>query len=288
MRSKKKALGGCVVVSVLLTTGCATESIFGDKGITSAAGEGPGYYAGLEEGVYSISRADWKRWFDGNRAGIVDIQSKIAKIKTGQLNAGCIGQDVHTCVATLAQTLAMADDYLVSSLYKPDTVDVNGNVLFERAIFVSGFLPGKRTLTNTENKLRFDIRLGNDRRISDLTVSLPKDPFFAHTQEEYDATGFYEVISALGRTDCPGLTPNQAARFIENEVKPRAHLSGEEASCSASSGCTSANNNQTKEIEFCGQTMEFDSVYGNASDLASESNLHGAFGGMSVIFKTGS
>jgi hypothetical protein len=266
-----------VIAGVLAVAGCVTGKIL------SAAGEAPGYYAGLEEDVVDIEISGWRQWVDINRADIMDIQTRTAQIKAGQLKPGCVGLDTHTCVATLAQTLAIADEYLVSHLYGPDKMDVNGKAMFEHTIFVSGFLPGKQAPNNLiRGRLRFILQLGDDRRVNTVRVQLPRDPSFAKTQDEYDATGFYEFIAALGRAECPNLTRNEAARFIENQVKPMSKSWVEKKSCSPSSGCTSENHYQVKDIKFCGQTLKFDSAYGTASDLVTRHNIHGAFGGMSV------
>lgn len=253
------------------------------KGIMSAAGESPGYYAGLQQDVKAVELTRWQEWYDSNRPAITDILTKIKEIKVGQIKPGCIGRDIHTCIATLSQTLAMADYFPVTNLYAPDKVDVNGNVLFEHNIFITGFIPGVREQFSTRG-ITFLIELGYDRTVKTVKASLPNDPFFARTQEEYDRTSVYEVISAMVHSECPNLSRNEVARFIENKVKPAAELLGKETSYS-SGDIVTGNNKQAKDVKFCGQRIDFDSFYGNSTDLASHNDPHGSFGGMNITFK---
>jgi hypothetical protein len=249
-------------------------------GLQPVPGSPAGYYPGLEEGIQN--RADYQRWYQANVSAIDDILSKTQQIGTGQIQPDCLGHDLHTCVATLAQTLAVTDYFAVDRLYASDKTDVNGNALFEHEIFIKGFLPGVREPGMTSG-VDIDISLNDQRQVISVTANLPTDPFTAKTQEEYDQTGAYPVIAAMTRDACPNLDQAEVARFIENKVKSRAHLTGE--STSFDSGITTANNNQASAIEFCGLSLTFNSVYGDSSDLAEVDNPHGAFGGMSIEFK---
>jgi hypothetical protein len=87
------------------------------QAVLSAVGEEAGYYPGLEQGVPSFERDRWNQWVKENSEAIGDIQDKAKRIREGSLPAGCIGRDKYTCVATLAQTLAVADYYAISDLF---------------------------------------------------------------------------------------------------------------------------------------------------------------------------
>lgn len=254
----------------------------GMEGLQPVPGSPAGYYPGFEMGVQEYQSAAYQQWYDTNRLAIDDILAKIQQVKAGQIQPGCIARDVHTCVATLAQRLAVTDYYAISRLYTPDKADVNGKVLFEHTTFLTGFLPGVRDSAMTRG-LQIQIRLGDDRAVESVVAHLPADPFMAETQDEYDKTGAYEVIAAMTRNACPNLTRSEVARFIENDVKPKSGFTGE--TTTYDSGITTANDKQVKNVKFCGLTLQFDSVYGQGTDLASLNNPHGAFGGMMIQFK---
>ncbi len=261
------------------------QNMQGIEGDQPVPGSPAGYYPGFGMGVQDIKRDAYRQWYETNRSAINDILAKIQQIKTGQMRSGCVGRDTHTCVATLAQTLAVTDDYLVDvdSLYTPDKVDVNGNVLFEHAIFITGFLPGVRDPGMTTG-VHLDIRLADNRTVKSVAAALPADPFMATTQDDYDKTGAEEVIAAMTRNACPNLGKAELARFIENRAKPKARFTGETTTYDPNDIMT-ANDKQTKNVKFCGLTLQFDSVYGNSTDLASLNNPHGAFGGMTITFQ---
>jgi len=269
------------LISLLLMSACAPVGSFGS--IQSAAGEQPGYYAGLSDKVYDFNRPKWQQWYTSNQVGIADIQQKIDQIKAGTLTPGCIGRDPNTCVATLSQTLSVADNYAVSNLFAKENRDVNGKIISKHIILITGYIPGVRDILERTTALQITLSLNNDHSVKSVSAMLPHDPLYAKTQEEYDKTGSYEIIAAMTKADCPELSHTEVARFIENSVKPKGKFTGER--WSFDNGITRTNGKAANNIKFCGRSMEFYSSYGQSSDLATMNNPHGAFGGVTIIFK---
>jgi hypothetical protein len=119
--------------------------------------------------------------------------------------------------------------------------------------------------------------------VTEVAANLPKDPIFAKTQEEYDATGAYETISALTAKTCPAVSSAEVAKWIENVVKPKSKFGPREVSTEPD--LSIATHRASKPVVYCGRTFEFHSVWGNSVDLANTTNPHGVFGGMTIIVR---
>lgn len=257
----------------------------------SAFGQPAGYYPGRAEQRYGDD-AQLAAWLAKNKDGIDEIQRRIADIKQGTRTPGCMGEDKYTCVATLAQKLAIADEYFVSdfNIFADVKFDVNGKPVTGSRIFFYGFVPNARStggvdpeFTAIHDRTHFDLTLGRDGRVTEVAANLPKDPIFAKTQEEYDATGAYETISAVTAKTCPSLSNAEVAKWIENTVKPASKFGPREVSTDPD--LSVATHRAAKAIVFCGRTFEFHSVWGNSVDLADTTNPHGVFGGMTIIVR---
>jgi hypothetical protein len=257
----------------------------------SAFGQPAGYYPGRAEPRYGDD-AQLAAWTAKNKEGIDEIQRRIADIKEGRRPPGCVGEDKYTYVATLAQKLAIADEYFLSdfNIFADIKNDVNGKPVNGSRIFFYGFVPNAtsngiagRELTASNERTHFDLTLGRDGRVSEAAANLPNDPIFAKTQEEYDATGAYETISALAAKTCLALSKADVAKWIENTVKPNSKFGPREVSTDPD--LSVATHRASKPIHFCGRTFEFHSIWGNSVDLAGTTNPHGVFGGMTIIVR---
>src|SRR5208283_6153262 len=83
-----------LVLGLLILVGLGGCVSMQPQQVLSAAGEPPGYYAGLEQHIWIYQ--DWESWYRAHLPAIQDIKTKIAEIKAGQLTPGCIGRDLHT------------------------------------------------------------------------------------------------------------------------------------------------------------------------------------------------
>jgi hypothetical protein len=260
-------------------------------GSGSAFGEPAGYYPGRAEQRFSDS-AQFVAWLAKNKDGIDEIQRRIGEIRVGTRPPGCIGEDKYTCVATLAQKLAIADEYFVSdfNIFADAKYDVNGKPVTGSRIFFYGFVPSAsadnaalREFNAIHQRTHFDLTLDRGGKVTELAANLPKDPIFARTQEEYDATGVYETISAVAAKTCPTLSRADVAKWVENTVKPNSKFGPREVS--ADPDLSVATHRASKPITFCGHTFAFHSVWGNSVDLADTTNPHGVFGGMTIVVR---
>jgi hypothetical protein len=241
----------------------------------SAYGQPAGYYAGRGDD-FAITPA-LTAWLAKNEAGIDEIQHRIIDIREGKRTPGCIGQDKYTCVATLAQKLAIADNYALkdSNLFAETKYDVNGRPLTGSKVTFNGYAPSAKG-DSLHNHTVFELTLGRDGTVSSVEANLPKDPTFARTQDEYDATGVYETVSAVTANTCPALSRAEVAKWIENTIKPNSRFGPRKHWSEPDRG--HATDLFSKKTTFCGRTFGFHAIYGT--------EYHGFqredFGGMTI------
>jgi len=245
----------------------------------SAYGQPAGYYPGRAEAYADVS--EYKGYLAKNQSGIADIQNRIAEIRDRKRAPGCIGEDKYTCVATLAQKLAIADkcclpDY---NIFPNVKYDVNGKPVNGSRITFYGFPANANIEHLTDdvyNKTNFDLTLGPDGSVAKMRASLPKDPTYAQTQAEYDATNVYETVWAATARTCPTLNSADVAKWIENAIKPSSHLTPPKHWKDPDP--SSATDLVSKNAAFCGRSFQFHSVSG----VTHEGFQKIEFGGMIV------
>jgi hypothetical protein len=136
--------------------------------------------------------------------------------------AGCVGATVTACVASLRVSMTLEEGLLATSLERRHAVDVNGRPLGHGIVTAIARLPGDvRPVTLV-------LDLTPDDRVAAATATLLRDPRPAHTEEEYAATGLYDLAMRLAGARCPDNRPLAVARFFENAVKPRIVTTREE------------------------------------------------------------
>jgi hypothetical protein len=280
-----------VFTALTLCESCSPVQRPDIMGSSSAFGQPAGYYPGRAEKRDGDS-SQLAAWVAKNKEGIDEIQRRIGEIREGTRPPGCIREDKYTCVATLAQKLAIADEYFVSdfNIFADVKSDVNGKPVTGSRIFFYGFIPNRRSnsdidaeFTAINDRTHFDLTLDRNGKVTEVAANLPNDPIFAKTQEEYDATGVYETISALTAKTCPALSNADVAKWIENTVKPNSKFGPREVSTDPD--LSIATHRASKPIVFCGRTFEFHSIWGNSVDLAGTTNPHGVFGGMTIAVR---
>lgn len=243
-----------------------------------------GYYPGTVDSFVSMQSSELTAWLDAHHAAIDDIQNRIVDIEAGRREPGCIGQDTFTCVASLAQKFAIADDYArtASNIFAETKYDVNGKPIIPKITF-DGYVPETaaekdRSAGNPYERIvqdsnraptLFFLTLGPQGLVSKLGVRLAADPTFARTQEEYDKTGAYETVAALTARTCPALARSEVARWIENTIKPnfvsyRGKIKRGVAQLKIS-----------RQTKFCGRSFQFDSIWAASSYNQYRSGLSG-------------
>jgi hypothetical protein len=240
----------------------------------SAYGQPAGYYPGRAQ-ADAIS-PELAAWLAKNKSGIDDVQDRVVQIREGRRPPGCIGEDKYTCVATLAQKLAITDSYVVKdNLFAEVRYDVNGRPLIGKITF-EGYLPNAKGGDFIYKRTAFLLTLGPQGTITTIEVSLPKDPIYARTQDEYDATAAYETVSALTAKTCPTLARADVARWIENTIKPKSKEGPRKRWSDLERG--HATSITSPKTAFCGRTFQFESVQGSVQ----RGFQHQSFGGMNI------
>lgn len=286
-------LGRCVAtpafLALALCSSCAPiQQRVSD--VASAYGQPAGYYPSRAQQRYG-DNAQLTAWLAKNKDGIDEIQRRIAEIKQGTRPPGCIGEDKYTCAATLAQKIAVADEFTSPfNIFAEAKYDVNGKPVTGSSIFLYGFVPNATTdnaalreFNALHQRTFFFLTLDQSGKVTEVKATLPKDPSFARTQEEYDATGVYETISALVAKTCPTLSRAEVAKWVENTVKPSSKFGPREVSTAPDLSVST--HRASKPITFCGRGFAFNSVWGNSVDLADTTNPHGVFGGMTITVR---
>jgi len=127
---------------------------------------------------------------------------------------GCIGFSLGECRDALRGGIDMPVDDVTSGLMK---LDVNGKPIDPMAdVAWMGVIQGGLF----RNATLVTASVGEGRRVNELKIALPADPFRARSEDEYDPTGFYTVVRPLLSADCAGKTKLDFYRFVENELKP--------------------------------------------------------------------
>jgi len=221
-----------------------------------------GYYAGIGDGF--LTPPELTAWLAKNQTGIEDIQRRIAELRDGRRTPGCIGEDKYTCVATLSQKLAVADDYSAKdeNIFADTRYDVNGKPVTGSKVSFIGYVPNAASDVKgipLHYHTTFNLTLNRDGAVSSLEARLPKDPTFARTQEEYDATAVYETVSGVTAKTCPALGRAEVAKWVENTVKPNSKA------FSGHVNRGTAKLEISKKTAFCGRTFQFNSVWASRS-----------------------
>ncbi len=225
--------------------------------VVSALREPAGYYPGRSTSGL-VDGAELSAFLHKNQVAINDIQSRISGIKDGRLPPGCIGEDQYTCVATLAQKFAIADSYNdEDNLVAETKYDVNGKRVTGSKFKFEGAVPGTvrdPRVPDLPPVVRFELTMSRER-VSQLAAKLSDDPTFARTQQEYDATGAYELVAAVTAKTCPTLGRDEVAKWIENTVKPAARSFRQRIRRGVEEDKIS------KNIRFCGRLFSFGSMW---------------------------
>ncbi len=136
--------------------------------------------------------------------------------------------------------------YVTEQIARRNEVDVNGQTAHRRIIFDAKVPRNPAPIGIT---LTLASPSPNDEVVK-IAVSLPIDPDLAHTASEYDKTLFYDVVSVVLGSKCPGLDKMALYRFYENSIKPR-EIVKTELKKSGNFNRTKATVD-TEKLPFCG------------------------------------
>jgi hypothetical protein len=128
---------------------------------------------------------------------------------------GCLGVPAETCVRWLQATMTLDEGFIPAALARRHRVDVNGRPLDGGLITLTGKVPGRL------EPMVILIRLRPDDTVASVEASLTANLTAARTEDVYDQSGLYEIVSRLLGHRCPGLARLDLYRFFENSLKPR-------------------------------------------------------------------
>jgi hypothetical protein len=252
----------CALAVAVICGACSLSPGPRPGGPVTPVGQPAGYYPGL--GASFVPPAEIAAYQQKNQAGIADVQDRIVAIREGRRRPGCIGEDKYTCVATLAQNLAVTDDELAkaNALFADVRNDVNGRSVNADRVNIVGLLPNRAGLGAP--KTSFALNVLPDGSVWSIEVTLPQLVELARTQEDYDKTGVYEVVAALASKDCPNLSRMDVDRWVENTVKPSIQEKLDSASAKAATRnnpAIQANRRrrtfESPKLALCGRTFQF-------------------------------
>ncbi len=193
-------------------------------------------------------------------------------------NQGCIGGAPAECRASLSLSI---DFKQPASEDDSQKVDVNGNpVEASRLIHWAGWI---RKLDDNDSTM-VDVTLDQANRVKSLSISLPKNPLWANTEEEYDNTQVYAVTATVLNDKCPDREKIKFYRFIQNSLKPTAsdkktgvNIDWDHAS--------EASVTQTRKLPFCGRMIGLTSDIGHDTDAITRYNRNGNYSLYQVIIE---
>ncbi|HEU0218303.1 MAG TPA: hypothetical protein VFQ90_16740 [Stellaceae bacterium] len=133
-----------------------------------------------------------------------------------EAHAGCYHTQLRACVISLGTAFWFDMPTVAAQIAKRNELDVNGRTA-HRKITIDAHLPGQVDMIGIS--LTLTSPSPNDR-VEKIVLNLPGDLEEAHTVSEYDSLRFYDVVSVVLGSHCPGLDRLALYRFYENSIKP--------------------------------------------------------------------
>lgn len=134
-----------------------------------------------------------------------------------EAHAGCYHTDLRACMISLGTALWFDMPTVAAQIAKRNELDVNGRTA-HRKITINARLPGQADMIGIT--LTLASPSPNDR-VEKIALYLQGDLEEAHTVSEYDSLRFYDAVSVVLGSHCPGLDRLALYRFYENGIKPR-------------------------------------------------------------------
>lgn len=302
MKSAMTVLG---IGVLLLLTACAaqtTSSLMHDIQVksgtnvivSSASGMPPGVYPGRKQDVHANQRQNYDAYLQVSQPWIAVLNQRQDAIARGSINSGCIGADVMVCIATLSKTLAIATSFqnlfinpvngsvdILAGVQDPFLQQVkkavDGKLIFERTLRFYAYIPGQSEGI-LPSGIAITVDLDSDWRIHRVSAVLLHDPIAAHTEQEYDKTGIFELLTATGVQPC-NLVRLELYRTFEAQLKPTLTPSH---NVEVDMSSASETYGKHGKLDVCGRSVWYISSYGVSTDLITPNDLSGRFGGGSL------
>jgi hypothetical protein len=130
---------------------------------------------------------------------VAAIHIRGAQIQADPSQAGCLGKDAVTCMASLARTIYIAPT-TTGRLKLPTPVerDINGEPVSQVTGFLVTFSPKPGPGVGTH------LYLDDGVHVDSVEFDLLADPLLAKTQADWDATHVFELATAVLGPECVG------------------------------------------------------------------------------------
>ncbi len=128
---------------------------------------------------------------------------------------GCLGVTAEVCVGWLRATMTVDENFLANAMAHRHDTDVNGRPIGGGLVTVYARLPGRL------EAFVILLRLRPDDTVQRIESNLLRSLNDARTEQAYDQSALYEIVSRLLGRRCPGISKIELYRFFENSVKPR-------------------------------------------------------------------
>lgn len=194
------------------------------------------------------------------------------------LSDGCIGHSLPECLADLKSTLRVDESEITQQLSRASETDVNGrplggaNLVTAAVYFTAGSAPD-------------DVIIHRDAAgmVSSVEISLPGNPQWAKTADEYAKTGLAAAFRAVLPSSCTAAGDLAAFKFFENVVKPTIETGKKDTTIDETHAETSRMS-QSAALPYCGIKVRFSHLGGYDTDEISEYNDNGAYSFSTIDF----
>ncbi len=128
---------------------------------------------------------------------------------------GCLGVTVEECVRWLRATMTVDQNLLAASMAHRHDTDVNGRPIGNGLVTVYAKFPGEL------DAFVFLLHLRPNDTVQSVESNLLQNLLTARTEQFYDQSKLYDIVSRLVGRRCPGIGKIELYRFFENSVKSR-------------------------------------------------------------------
>jgi hypothetical protein len=128
---------------------------------------------------------------------------------------GCLGVTVKECVRWLRATMTIDQNFLADTMAHRHDTDVNGRPIGSGLVTVYAKLPGEL------DAFVLLLHLRPDDTVRSVESNLLHNLLTARTEQFYDQSKLYDIVSRLLGRRCPGIRKIELYQFFENSLKPR-------------------------------------------------------------------
>ncbi len=193
---------------------------------------------------------------------------------------GCINKPLDVCLHNLEALYRISPyESIADQVRGNEAVDVNGQkVRKKNLLIIEGYMEGWPQI------LTIDLEYTASRTVSYIGLTLPSDPSFAETSEDYAKTGLYEGIVLLLGSECQNIGRLDVYKFFQNSVKPKIIREGKTTEIHDTSAEISYFS-KALNIPFCGRNFSYTHLVGYDTNDITIDNPHGAYVRTSISFQ---